>query len=60
MKNAGCVLLVLLVAGPARADVRYVQPPCEIIVAGDINGDCAVNFLDFRLMALQWLTNGNF
>jgi parallel beta-helix repeat protein len=30
-------------------------PVCEIIVAGDVNGDCKVNFLDFRLMALNWL-----
>ena len=29
--------------------------PCEIIVAGDVNGDCLVNFLDFRIMALHWL-----
>ncbi len=29
--------------------------PCETIVAGDINGDCRVNFLDFQLMALHWL-----
>jgi len=28
---------------------------CETIVAGDINGDCNVNFLDFRIMALHWL-----
>ena len=23
--------------------------------AGDINGDCEINFLDFRLMALHWM-----
>jgi hypothetical protein len=46
--------------GTAEASKSYFgKPPCEIIVAGDINGDCAVNFLDFRLMALRWLTNGN-
>jgi hypothetical protein len=46
--------------GTAEASKSYFgKPPCEIIVAGDINGDCAVNFLDFRLMALHWLTNGN-
>jgi len=32
---------------------------CETIVAGDINGDCNVNFLDFRLMALHWLENNS-
>jgi hypothetical protein len=30
-------------------------PPCEIIVAGDINGDCVVDFLDFGIMGLHWL-----
>ncbi|MHC4316847.1 MAG: Ig-like domain-containing protein, partial [Planctomycetota bacterium] len=25
------------------------------IVAGDINGDCKVNYLDFQLLALHWL-----
>ena len=29
--------------------------PCETIVAGDINGDCKVNFLDFAIMADHWL-----
>jgi parallel beta-helix repeat protein len=28
---------------------------CETIVAGDINGDCRVDFRDFTLMALHWL-----
>jgi hypothetical protein len=46
--------------GTTEASKSYFgKPPCEIIVAGDINGDCAVNFLDFRLIALRWLTNGN-
>jgi len=30
-------------------------PPCEVIVAGDIDGDCLVDFRDFRLMALHWM-----
>jgi len=47
-------------SGTAEASKSYFgKPPCEIIVAGDINGDCAVNFLDFRLVALHWLTNNN-
>ena len=33
----------------------FGEPPCEIVVAGDINGDCNVDFLDFRIMALHWL-----
>jgi parallel beta-helix repeat protein len=32
---------------------------CEIVVAGDINGDCKVDFVDFALMAFHWLENKN-
>ena len=42
--------------GTAEASKSYFgKPPCEIIVAGDINGDCRINFLDFRLMASHWM-----
>jgi len=42
--------------GTAEASKSYfAKPPCEVIAAGDINGDCEVNFLDFRLVALHWL-----
>lgn len=33
----------------------FGDPVCEVVVAGDVNGDCTVNFLDFRIMALHWL-----
>jgi hypothetical protein len=42
--------------GTEQASKSYFgQPPCETIVAGDINGDCIVNFKDFALMAFHWL-----
>jgi len=42
--------------GTAEASKSYFgKPPCEIIVAGDINGDCIVNLKDFALMAYHWL-----
>ncbi|MBW8041296.1 MAG: hypothetical protein FVQ85_15005 [Planctomycetes bacterium] len=42
--------------GTTEASKSYFgRPPCEIIIAGDVNGDCIVNYLDFRLMALNWL-----
>ena len=41
--------------GTAEASKSYFgEPVCETIVAGDINGDCEVNFLDFQFMALHW------
>jgi len=46
--------------GTTEASKSYFdKPPCETIVAGDINGDCKVNFLDFRLMALHWLEDNS-
>jgi parallel beta-helix repeat protein len=46
--------------GTAEASKSYFgEPLCETIVAGDINGDCKVDFLDFRFIALHWLTDYN-
>ena len=46
--------------GTVEASKSYFgQPVCETIVAGDINGDCKVNFLDFRIMAFHWLRDEN-
>jgi predicted outer membrane repeat protein len=42
--------------GTAEASKSYYgEPVCETIVAGDINGDCKVDFLDFAIMSLHWL-----
>lgn len=44
--------------GTTEASKSYFgEPPCETIVAGDINGDCEVNFKDFAFVALHWLTD---
>ena len=42
--------------GTAEASKSWFGVPvCEIIVTGDINGDCSVNLADFALMAGHWL-----
>jgi len=42
--------------GTAEASKSYFgQPVCEEIIAGDINGDCIIDFKDFALMTLHWL-----
>ena len=42
--------------GTAEASKSYFgKPVCETIVAGDINGDCIVDFKDFAFMAFHWL-----
>jgi len=41
--------------GTADASKSYfAQPPCETIVAGDINGDCVIDFRDVHIMTLHW------
>ena len=42
--------------GTIEASKSYFgEPVCETIVAGDINGDCIVDFKDFAIMAFHWL-----
>jgi len=42
--------------GTAEASKSYFgEPVCETIIAGDINGDCKVDFKDFVIMAAHWL-----
>ena len=46
--------------GTIQASKSYFGgPPCETIVAGDINGDCKVDFLDFHFITLNWLRDEN-
>jgi hypothetical protein len=46
--------------GTAEASKSYFgEPVCEVIIAGDINGDCKVDFADFTIMALHWLEDKN-
>ncbi|MHC4744069.1 MAG: hypothetical protein ACYS8Z_19295, partial [Planctomycetota bacterium] len=41
--------------GASEASKSYFgKAPCETIVAGDINGDCIIDFRDFAIMALHW------
>lgn len=45
--------------GTAEASKSYFgKPPCQTIVAGDINGDCVIDLKDFQLMAFHWLESG--
>jgi parallel beta-helix repeat protein len=42
--------------GTTEASKSYFgEPLCEVIVAGDINGDCHIDLSDFAIMASQWL-----
>lgn len=42
--------------GTGEASKSYfAEATCETIVAGDINGDCQVDFRDLAIMTLHWL-----
>ena len=46
--------------GTAEASKSYFgEPLCEIIVAGDINGDCVVDMTDLSFIAFHWLEDNN-
>jgi len=52
----GGIINIGAYGGTAEASKSYFgQPVCETIIAGDINGDCKVDFNDFVLMAAHWL-----
>jgi hypothetical protein len=45
--------------GTFEASKSYFEKPaCETIIAGDINGDCRVNFVDLDILARHWLEEG--
>lgn len=42
--------------GTERASKSYFgDPPCETVIAGDINGDCRVDFTDLAILTSHWL-----
>lgn len=41
--------------GTAQASKSYFgTEPCDVAMAGDINGDCQVDHIDLEIMALHW------
>jgi len=46
--------------GTEEASKSYFGGPvCETIVAGDVNGDCLIDFKDFFFVALHWMEEHN-
>jgi len=42
--------------GTIEASKSYFgAAPCETIVAGDVNGDCRIDYSDFTILAAHWL-----
>jgi hypothetical protein len=46
--------------GTIEASKSYFgEPLCQTIIAGDINGDCKVDFTDLEILLLHWLEDAN-
>jgi len=46
--------------GTLEASKSYFgEPVCETIIAGDINGDCRVDYRDVGIMLRRWLDDAN-
>jgi hypothetical protein len=57
--NGGIVNIGTYGATSEASKSYFGVSPCRTIVAGDINGDCTVDFGDFTLMATHWLGGPN-
>jgi len=56
----GGIINMGVYGGTAEASKSYFgEPLCETIVAGDINGDCKVDFADIEILLLHWLEDNN-
>ena len=56
----GAIINIGAYAGTTHASKSYFgQPPCQTIIAGDINGDCIIDAKDFAFLARHWLQNNN-
>jgi len=46
--------------GTIEASKSYFgKPPCEAIIAGDVNGDCIIDFKDAAITFSHWLEDAN-
>ncbi|UCG48098.1 MAG: right-handed parallel beta-helix repeat-containing protein [Phycisphaerales bacterium] len=57
--NGGIVNMGAYGATAEAGKSYFGEPACQKIAAGDINGDCKVDFGDFSIMALHWLNEPN-
>ncbi|MCP4593333.1 MAG: hypothetical protein GY842_21570 [bacterium] len=54
----GGVINIGAYGGTVEASKSYFgEPLCETIIAGDINGDCRVDFADLVILARHWLAH---
>jgi hypothetical protein len=53
--NGGIINMGAYGGTPEASKSYFDSPLCETIIAGDIDGDCKVDFQDFAIMAFHWL-----
>lgn len=57
--NGGIVNMGAYGGTPEASKSYFGKPPCTHIIAGDINGDCIVNFKDTAIMFYHWLEDSS-
>jgi len=55
--NGGIINMGAYGGTPEASKSYFGEPVCETIVAGDVNGDCKVDFKDFAFIAQHWLVD---
>ncbi len=56
--NGGRVNMGAYGAGSYASKSYFGEPLCETIIAGDINGDCVIDFKDLTIMIMNWMMRG--
>ena len=55
--NGGYVNMGAYGATAEASKTYFGTEPCEVIVAGDINGDCMIDMVDLSFLASNWLVD---
>jgi hypothetical protein len=53
--NGGIINMGAYGRTPEASKSYFGEPPCETIVAGDVNGDCIVDYRDLEIALSHWL-----
>lgn len=56
--NGGRVNMGAYGAGNKAGKSYFGEPVCETVIAGDINGDCVVDFEDLMIIISHWMMRG--
>ena len=57
--NGGCANMGAYGASDRASKSYFEKPVCETIIAGDINGDCVVDFEDLAILLSHWMMQGD-